>query len=584
MTTRANRQAMFTQASRLIATGDSVETACARAGLGVATFYKWRKNGVPGESAPSASTGRPPAVVLTAEESAALRKHALGKDSSRLAVEDFLRDPVCQASTAEVLIRCLDRAAETRQPVSFPLSARRILSVTKEERNQFRSRRSTLRSQFVGHRGMFDRDEDGTAFDIHPGDIYESDDMSLNEYFRFTDPDTGEQMIGRQSLMTQDVYSQSFLGGSPIGRARDAYRVEDIADHMLAIVQAWGLPLRWRLERGPWENNFIDGIPLDKLGRPEQRWGSLTDLFNIQRAWNPNQKGGIEGSFRHLQRLLAHNPGSPTIGTFAGEFEQASKHAMRAKKGRENALNKFWEMQSGANALVAGLERFNGELKQRDCLNGRFSPDELFAERPEKRVLKAADAWLFNPVKRIATVRNGCIETTAPHWGCPFRFAINGIAESMFMGTGHQVLISFHPGHPENGCAVFNADMGTRNRSAWRFGQFLLTAPFVPLAPQIDLSRDQPNFKAKADAAMRGEFRAVKAAGQISAPSISSARDGLGSSLHFARGQSASAEMPVPAGRLAAEPAPSRGQAPAKDAHNRLPLEDAADSLASIEL
>ena len=94
--------------------------------------------------------------------------------------------------------------------------------------------------------------------------------------------------------------------------------------------------------------------------------------------------------------------------------------------------------------------------------------------------------------------------------------------------------------------------MGPRNRQAWRFGQFLLTAPAQTLAPQIDLSGRGPRQKTEAIAAMRSEFRAVRAAGQTSAPSVSAVRDGLGDSIHAARGQSPVAEMPVPAGRLAA--------------------------------
>jgi hypothetical protein len=574
--TKSDRQRIFENTCRLIAVGNPVEAACRASGLGVATYYKWAKSGVPGESAPSKSTGRPAAVALTDQESAALRLHVLRKGSGRLGVEDFLNDPRCQAGTADVLLACLDRAASTRSAVSFPLSVRRIISLTQDEKAQFRSRRATLRCEFVGHRGMFL--SDGTP--VLPGDIFESDDMSSNEYFRFVDPDTGEAMLGRQNLITQDVYSLNCLSGSPIGRFKDAYRVEDIAEHMLATVQAWGLPLYWRLERGPWENNFIDGFPLDSLGRAGERWGALNHLFNIERAWTPNQKGGVEGSFRHLQNLLAHPHGSPTIGRYAGEFEMASKWAMRAKKGRESALAKFWGIADAANWLCQGMERFNQEQKKRETLDGgRYSPEELWAERPARRELKAEDEWLFLPVKKSAVVRNGQLSVTAPHYGNVIHFAVNGVAENLYLPTGHNVLIAFHPGHPEKGCAVFNADMGARNRSAWRFGQFLFTAPHVDKAPQISLDfPDAPTAKRKANAAMVSEFRAVRAAGQISAPKISQARDGLGNALVVAMGASPAAAPPVPSGRQAA--ALQREESPADVS---APRQSAAEILAGLE-
>lgn len=588
--TPAERQTLFAHASRLTAAGLTIEEACKAAGIGVATFYKWKARGLPAAEAKPA-TGRPAALVLDEAESAALRWHALRKSSGRLAVQDFLRDGRCRAETAEILLAAMNRADELRRPVSFPLCIRRILSVTPEEKNQFRGKRHTLRSEFVAHRGMNFVDEEGREFPLAPGDLYESDDMSVNQPFRFTDPASGAELLGRQCLLTQDVHALNFLGASPIGRPRDAYRVEDIADHMLAIVQAWGLPLFWRLERGPWENNFIDGLPLEDLGRPGQRWGGLGELFHVARAWSPNQKGGIEGSFRHLQRISAHPDNSADIGTYAGEFEHNAKAMMRAKHGREADLKKFWTAEQAAAALAADMERFNGELKQRDVLGGRFSPEELFAARTEKRDLKAEDAWRFLPVKRRATIRNGAVETTAPHWPRPFFFAVNGVAENLFLATGHQVLIAFHPGHPEQGCAVFNADMGPRNRAAWRFGQFLLTAPAQDLAPQIDLSGRGPRQKTQAIAAMRSEFRAVRAAGQTSAPSLSAVRDGLGDSIHMARGQSPVAEMPAPAGRLAAVEEEEPQEAPSRlGAASRLPApvpnrshRDAADSLAELD-
>ena len=122
---------------------------------------------------------------------------------------------------------------------------------------------------------MFIQDGD-TRLLMAPNSIWESDDMSLNEPFRYRDLETGEIQAGRQTLCTLDVYSAAWLGAQPLGRVRDAYRVEDIADHMRECVLQHGMPLIWRLERGVWENNFIDGIEIE--GR-EKRWEDSGGTF-----------------------------------------------------------------------------------------------------------------------------------------------------------------------------------------------------------------------------------------------------------------------------------------------------------------
>ena len=126
---------------------------------------------------------------------------------------------------------------------------------------------------------------------------------------------------------------------------------------------------------------------------------------------------------------------------------------------------------------------------------------------------------------------------TVNHYPMPFRFRVNG-ASDHYLEHGHAVLVAFHPGKPEQGCHVFNAETGTRNRDGLKFGELLLVAPIAEDAPQFSLSRDEQDAFARrrrAAAAVRSEFRAIVPAGRVAAR-ISTARDGRGNSAVVEKG------------------------------------------------
>jgi hypothetical protein len=500
---------------------------CARAlGEPVANLHRFLKKYKPGgfdSLAPrqAGNSGRKAKFSLTDDEARALQLWVLKKGSLALAVEFFADDSACLPGTRVLILEEMDRAARTGREAQWPPSIRRAAHVSPEEEALFRGPKAFQNVEFCQRRGMF-YELGGVEHPMDANAIWESDDMSLNEPFCFRDPHTREAQVGRQTLCTMDVYAAAWLGASPIGRERDAYRVEDIADHMLETVLQHGLPRIWRLERGPWENNFIDGIEID--GR-DTRWGGLDALFHIARTWKSRGKGTIESSFNFLQSLIAHE--STSIGRKRGEFEAATKAFLKAGRGDPGAASKFWEIEEAADALQGAMGRFNSRPKRRRSFAGMVVPNDLY--RPEtRRECPPDQLWRFCPVKREATVRGGHVEMCVDHYPLKFRFQVCGVTP-LYLEQGYRVLVAFHPGRPEEGCHVFNAETGTKNRDNFRFAEPLLVAPLAEDAPQVSIDPAQREFMARknANAAVRSSFRGIVAAGARGHRSRT-ARDGWG--------------------------------------------------------
>ena len=505
------------------------------------SVFRAAEDSEPGSGAgalkPAVSTGRPQKFNLTRDEQLCLRRHSLTRGSLALAVEWFVKDARCLPGTRAAILATLDTAARERREPRWPQSLRRAGYITAEERATFRGAKAMQNLESCDRRGLTWVDERGETRDLAPGALWESDDMSSNEPFRYTDPESGATQLGRQMLFTLDVFSSAYLGFTPIGRVRDAYRVEDIADHMLALVEAHGLPAAWRLERGVWENTFIDGIEL----ADGTRWGGLDALFAVLRTWKSRGKGTIESSFNHLQNLIAH--ASTSIGRSRGEFEAGTREYLRAQGGNADSAAKFWDIADCADAYVRATEAFNNRPKKRRA-HGRemVVPSDLF-RAAVRRDCPDSELWRFLPVKRTATVRQGAIEMSVNHYPMPFRFRVNGVTShqspvtshqsDLYLEHGYSVLVAFHPGKPELGCHVFNAETGTRNRDGHRFAAPLLVAPMAEDAPQFSLTRTEQDafaMRRKAAAAVRTEFRAIMPAGRAAAR-VSVARDGRGNAV-----------------------------------------------------
>ena len=164
---------------------------------------------------------------------------------------------------------------------------------------------------------------------------------------------------------------------------------------------------------------------------------------------------------------------------------------------------------------------FNARPKVRRAF-GRdaIAPDDLLcgAKGP---ALVASERWRFCPIKRAAIVRGGHVEISIDHYPQSFRFRVNGVAElspeptgksALHLDHGYRVLVAFHPGRPDEGCHVFNAELGPYNRLGAGPAEYLTRAEYAPDRPQINLGKGDFMGRKKAAAAVRRSFRAIGAA------------------------------------------------------------------------
>lgn len=471
---------------------------------------------------------------LTPEEIDAVRAIALARSTAgRLhfaaAMEELPAHPACTPETADWVRSRIRHYRARGKKVEWPQSVRRACRITPDVSARFRGDKAARMAAPHITRGGFWRDEKGRERALEPHSIYESDDVSLNEPFRWRDPDTGRMQAGRQCLASVDVGSGGFLALQLVGRPKDAYRQEDIADHFLHTCELHGLPEAWRLEHGSWAATFVRGIEVEGM---ERRWGGLDALFGLVFTDGPRAKGFIESRFHMLQSRMAHTEGGVTIGRQRGEFERAAKLMRRVGYDRrraeadpslgsddsEAAVSRLWPMEQAADAALAAADALNRRPMERAWSPAPIVPAEALQSHRNDRAIPQQQRWRFHPVKRQATVRRGQVEIKLPGWSMPFRFAVNGACGDLYLEDGYKVLVAFHPGRPEEGCAIANRESGVRNYRAYGLGDIIHHAlPYQPLQPQIDLSTPSGtagNGMSRAvTTATRREFRGI--AGQM---------------------------------------------------------------------
>lgn len=450
----------------------------------------------------------------------AARSSSVARQRKTMAVEEFVRmeHPGIRPETREFLGARLEQWRQTGKRPNWPVSVMRACHVTEAEMALMRGR---LREKSpVVRKGNFIVDRHGREVPMRPFMVYCSDDVSINEPFRWQDPASGQWLAGRQVLSTIDWHSAGGLGNTAIGRRKDAYRAEDIADHFLDVCQQWGCPQVWILEQGSWAGTFVKGIQVDGL---QANWGALDPyLFAVNNEDSPRGKGLIEERFDMLQTLMAITEGGLTMGREPGEFRQVAKLLRRVTYDRRReddglpvspeAVLKLWPSTEMLHALTQAFCRLNARPVQRHWLGGASMVPNEALDGHHGKPIPSEHRWRFCPIKRAAVVRGGCVELKADHYSQPFRFSVS--AEEPTIDNGYKVLVAFHPGRPEEGCWIANREPGARNRKGWGMGEVLFNAPYLPLQPQVDLSGNArgTGLRRRHDSAVRTEFRPVREA------------------------------------------------------------------------
>lgn len=472
--------------------------------------------------------GRPSAVQMTREELHALRalvamRSTAGRLHISLALEEFVHHPACSEKTRQWLQERIDASHAVGCRPNWPLSLRRMAAPTSAEMAAFRGPKALAMAAPSVRRGAFYVDARGRTCELQALDLYESDDVSINEPFRWRDLETGTWMAGRQTLATLDVYSAGFLGFTCVGRPKDAYRQEDIADHFLDICTARGMPVAWRLEHGSWAATFVSGIEMPGYAT---RWGALDALFQVIHSNGPRGKGLIEERFHMLQTLMAHSEGGITMGRYAGEFERTAQLMRRVGYDRrradaglptdEAAVMRLWEADKAADGCRRAAERLLQRPTERVWSEKPIIPADVLPDHSQ-RPIPTAERWRFLPIKLAAVVRKGVLELRTANYPMPFRYAVNGTEHGIYLEDNYPVFAAFHPGRPEIGVTIGNRETGARNRNGWGMGEIIARdLPYLPLMPQMDLSNRTgaagPGLSAKFQSTVRAEFRGTRKA------------------------------------------------------------------------
>lgn len=590
-----------------IAAGEDAGTCCLRYGVPRGTYYRWQAKEQSGGLAALSdgkSTGRPASLVLSAEESAGLTAMCALMKVKTDAVEKWMDGseagtlPTGVHPASAETIAALRALKEGRKNVSWPQSVRRAMQVPVNITGKLRGGLETLRATPSARRGMIWVDESGQTHQVEAGHIYSSDDMSHNEPHRYYDRDLGRETVGRQALLTVDLYSNALISETSLGRRKDAYRVEDIASHVSDTVASCGLPLIWRFEKGVWDNNWLYGLrpPPSWLLPPGTLFGAIDGvLFRASQKHSPRGKGEVERAFREYQKHTRHLWTS--VGNIRGEYAITARLYRQAVQGNEHALRKFWTISEAAKLRSDAMRSYIETPQIRRALgNEARSPLELWGS-PVRRAVPASEAWRLLPVKACGAVRGGIYECKVEHYPVSFRFLVTGTPGMPVLDYGHRVFAAFDPARPELGCHLFNAEPkqgrsyehGRRlNREGFSLMEPLGVAAFWADVAQENFAATAADYRPQTAAAqaLRSEFTSLFRKGAAAALTrTSKATDQLGRHVSHGTPLARPESAPQLVSSEAPAEAPQPRRAPAEidlvTLHRRaLPARETAPSMA----
>lgn len=530
--------------------------AARRAGLSKsrieALYLAWLRDGddalinssrLPKEKKPASDS-----LDITPEEQYVLRRLTNQCGSIQYAVEALADLPGTRPELRDLINRHRARR-------NYPKALRRAARVTPEECDLARGPKRFNLNVSTQLRDNYWIDSAGDEHPFTGGDLFECDDMSLNQPYWYEWPYGGDELskmfgcrLGRQMLACIDTATARWVGFDLIGRVRDAYRAEDIVRFLGSICQLNGIPRHgFRLERGIWKSKAVRGVTKINDDKEKEVIASIADVVPLHYVHSPKAKGVIEGSFDMLQTILALS--GITIGRKRGEYEKATALMLKCAEGRLHPADAGFPHISEIAARVSeAMEKFNLRSKHGRIIQG--VPMENYARDIEANPLAALPAdqlHLFLPYREIRPIKERFIHCKVPHYKHTFSFSAEGLAR---LGRGYRLLVCFDPANPHAGAHVFDAEKDGRLELTSVAGQSYGIIPFVREAPQLDYSkRKKDTGKREYSGAVRTEFRNL---GLQQGTNISRVSDGRGNSTQIARGAQIAAPANLPAGDLAA--------------------------------
>jgi len=529
-------------------------TAAARTGFGFGTietlFRNWKRDGdaalinrrkLKKEKKPASES-----LDITAAERNKLRQLVLRCNSVQFALEAFADLPDTRPELRELIT--LHRARR-----NYPKVLRRAAMTTPEEQDLARGPKRFNLHVSTQLRTNTWIDSAGVEHELQGGDLYECDDMSLNQPFWYEWPYGGDPLsdmfgvrLGRQMLASVDTATGKWLGFDLIGRVRDAYRAEDVVRFLGRIGETHGLPrLGFRLERGVWASRAVRGVKGISDDEEQKVFASVRDVVAIHYVHSPKAKGIIEGSFDMLQTILSLD--GIQIGRERGEYEKATAAMLKCADGRMHPANAgFPHISEIAQRIENAMKTADARPKLGRLLRG--IPQERFDESISVTPLNTVPencAHLFLPVRKPTRIDGTFVRVKVPHYKHTFSFSVPD--RLAYLGKGYSLLVCFDPADPHAGARVFDAETDGRLHFDSVVGQSYGTFAFAPDAPQLNFSSAAKGTQRRSyAAAARTHFRATGMR-QGTGASIDQVADGHGSSARIARGLDIARPENIPA-------------------------------------
>ncbi len=459
------RQAILAQVDEIMkSTNCTLADAAIRIDVDGVSVWRWKKaydaGGFDALVPKYHNCGRKPLVVLNEDELTAAKKLYVQTESKTTALRMLAHSDVCSDAVRAAILK----PRKSKHTITGTL--RDAISVSPATMEFYKSPKNTQLNYFFSPRDASYIDAAGNRRELMPGDLQESDDMTVN--FGWCVPWPGGdkcadkfgcRLLRGQLLPVLDVRSCRFLSYSLIARLKDSYRMDDIWQFFGRSFADIGMPrIGMRLERGIWEGSKVNGLPLEPSAHTslERRLGGLAALnIRVLRSYAPLTKI-IENRFNLLQTWMATIPGQ--LGRTRGEMERQNKLWSACRDGRADPRDYFLSMEEVANRIESVMHAVNGEPVEGEIYRG--VPDEVWAKGVSEqplRLLPEDQGWLFARDRRVITVCKGMARVRLTGPAGPFSYWFHH--ESLYKYEGRQVAVYFDP-YVEGGTAVITDAAG----------------------------------------------------------------------------------------------------------------------------
>jgi len=426
-----------------MAEGRSECAACAEAGVSVAWYRRWAgrlaEAGLEGlKDLPR--SGRPPLVLVSAEDAATLRSAYLKSNRGRGlgSMTMAARNMAYRGRLAPEL--CAEILRERASKHQLPREVVRAMRAAPAEVQRYRDPKAG-QNDGIYTPGWLRMVADGSRR-LLPGERQVWDDASVNvgvvvPWTRGGDACSdrwGVRVARFQLLLGVDCATDYVCGYGYVMRDNDAYNGGDV---VRVMHKAWSLtglaPQEVVLEGGAWQAQKVLAF-LEAAGvRP------------ISAKGRPNQKL-VEGYFNRLWTALSIElPAQGQVGRFRGEMAAENQAWMRCRKGVADPRRYFPMLDEFLAALEGAIEFVNAERVE-SAQYGTWHPAE--AQRGWEAQAQALPAGLWRhalPVDEVRKCRRrGLVGVRAES---PFGFAHDYLftAPDLYRWEGAALRVQFDP-------------------------------------------------------------------------------------------------------------------------------------------